>query len=389
MKRCYCAITVLPVLLFGCARPPQHDDILRIRPEVASQWRSTLRDTLYGGYFVRGTALELWIRPNERGGHDTIVLFRPATAGAEQEIWHIPVSQLLNVARRFGLDTGQYGGWNVVETYAVTERIPTVRSIPVRARDCDCLPLGFALPGLGLQCPERELPWYFAELRGAAVAYTDAPTPNDRQGQLRYAGEAAAGIRLGPHREWGIGLAYSSGIPVYNSFRSEQFWRPVTLLHVRYQFGTERLQRPRPQLIVDPSCGPLILTQENKTASLGTFFGSCFRPYVFGQLGIGVDRLTLRMARFWLSAKQDCSECVRFLRDLEASGRLPEVDFSLPVSWGIGAGIEYAVTPWMDVAIDLCWRSLAVGEERALLGFQNVPSNRRVNLFLLRAGVTF
>jgi hypothetical protein len=43
----------------------------------------------------------------------------------------------------------------------------------------------------------------------------------------------------------------------------------------------------------------------------------------------------------------------------------------------------------MDVAIDLCWRSLAVGEERALLGFQNVPSNRRVNLFLLRAGVTF
>ncbi|MCS7176260.1 MAG: hypothetical protein NZ960_01325 [Candidatus Kapabacteria bacterium] len=383
---------VAAVLLLGCTRPPQYDDILRIRPEFVSQWRNALQDTLYGGFFVRGTAVELQIRPNPRGGHDTILLFRPAeTEGERPQFWQVPVVQLQNIALRFGLDTSRYGGWDIVETYAVTERIPRIRSIPVRARECDCLPLGVELPGLTIRCPERAFGWYFLELRGTAALYSDVPTRDSRIGRLRYLGEVAAGVRLGTYREWGIGLLYSSGIPVYNSFRSELLRRPLTLLHVRYQIGNHRVRREtQKRFIFDPMHGPQEISAQIEEAIGSTApVSGCIRPYLFAQLGASLDRLTLRMARFWLSQRQDCSKCVRFLRDLEASGRLPQVDFSLPITWGLGAGVEITLTPWIDLAADVAWRSIAIGEETNLLGFQNVPSSRRLNAWLFRVGVTF
>lgn len=387
MKRAY-ALPLVLVSLLGCARPPQSDDILRLRPEFAPQWRDALRDSLYG-YFLRGTALELWLRPTEQGTPDTVVVFRLEREG-EEEVLTIPVAHLQNVARRFRLDTSRYGGWDFVETYAVTQHIPTVHRIPVRFRPCDCLPLGLRLPSLRLQCPQRRLGWYLLELRGVATAYSDAPTRTSRQGQLRYTGELTAGVRLGSHRQWAAGLTYSLGTPVYNSFRNELLRRPLTLLYLRYQLGNERIQAQRTRLVIDPRAGPMSLPETALGTSTTTeAVAGCIRPFLYANLGMSLDRLTLRMARFWLSQKQGCSECVRFLRDLEASGRLPEVDFSLPISWGIGIGVEMTLTPWADLGIDLGWRSLAIGEETSLLGFQNVPSNRRLNMLMLRAGLTF
>ncbi len=383
------------LLLLSCARPPLSDDIVRIRPDMVPQWRNVLEDTLYGGYFLRGTALELHIRLNSRGGYDTVLFFRPISAKAEEEppVVPIPVSQLQNIARRFGLDTTQYGGWNIVETYAVTERIPAIRTIPVRTAACDCLPLGIDLPGIRLRCPERSSQWYFLELRGLSAAYTDAPNRSSLQGRLRYAAEVAAGLRLGAYRQWGIGIAYHSGLPVYNSFRSELLRRPAALLYVRYQFGNETVSRRRKQYvrIRIPHCPEEMTAYQEEWVDLSTGqpLLQCIRPFVYGQLGMNLDRLTLRMGRFWLSQKQECSDCVRFIRQLEASGRLPEVDFSLPLSWGIGIGAEVALTRWMDFGVDLGWRSFAVGEETALLGFQNVPSTRRLSMLVLRAGLTF
>jgi hypothetical protein len=372
-------------------RPPQYNDIVRIRPEAVPQWQNALQDTLYGGHFLRGTALELQIRPNERGSFDTVLLFRPAVSREERSpVWQIPIAQLQNIAQRFGLDTTAYGGWNVVETYGVTEHIPTVRSIPVRFLACDCLPLGIGLPGFALRCPERRLPWYFIELRGVAGGYTDLPTRTSRQGWIRYSGELAVGMRFGTHRQWGIGLVASPGMPLYNSFRTELLRRPLTLLHLRYQFGSERVIRRRERLFhIDPTCGPVRTEPVLEEEELSSPATGCIRPFLYGQLGLSVDRLTLRMARFWLAQKQQCSDCVRFLKDLEASGQLPEVDFSAPLSYGLGIGVEVAATSWMDLALDLGWRSLAIGEETALLGFQNVPSTRRLHMLLFRAGVTF
>lgn len=390
MKRLVCC---LPLALLGCVRAPQYNDIVRIRPEAVSQWRTALQDTLYGGHFLRGTALELQIRPTEQKGYDTLLLFRPVLPEEERPpVWQIPITQLQNVARRFGLDTTQYGGWNIVETYAVTEYIPSVRTIPVRLASCDCLPLGLpGLPGLTLRCPERKFSWYFLELRGIAGGYTDSPTRTSRQGWVRYSGELAAGVRLGQHHQWGIGILASPGILIYNSFRAELLRRPYTLLHVRYQFGNERVVRRRTRtLSIDPTRGPTLSTARTleEEEVLQSPVG-CIRPFFYGQLGLSVDRLTLRMARFWLAQKQQCSDCVRFLKDLEASGRLPEVDFWLPISYGLGVGVEITAAPWMDIALDIGWRSLAVGEETALLGFLDVPSSRRLHMLLLRAGVTF
>ncbi len=381
-------------LLIGCVRAPQYTDIVRLRPEFAAQWRTALEDTLYGGYFLRGTALELQIRPREGGRQDTILLFRPMTAPEERPpTWQIPIAQVQNIARRFGLDTTPYGGWDFVETYAVTEKIPMVRRIPVRLTRCDCLPLGAELPGLQWRCPDRKLQWYFVELRGVGLGYTDFPSRTARQGWVRYSGEIAAGLRFGAFRQWGIGILGSPGVPLYNSFRSELIRRPYGLLYLRYQFHTELSYRTvQRRLRIDPAYGPQMISAEEEEEVLQRTVRSpfgCMRPFFYGLLGFSLDRMTLRMARFWVSQKQQCSECVRFIKDLEASGRLPEVDFSLPLSYGLGVGVEAAVTSWMDIALDLGWRSLAIGEETALLGFQNVPSSRRLHMLVLRAGITF
>lgn len=383
------SIALAAALLFGigCARPPVYDDLVRIRREYAPQWWEALQDTLSGGAFLRGTAIELWLQADADGRLDTFLLFRLRQPVADR-LLRIPVAQLENPARRFGIQATEYGGWNRVESYAVTEHIPHLREIPVRTQECDCLPLSVGLPRISYRCPERVLPPYFVELRGVVLPYTDAPSRTSRQGFLRYHGEIAAGMRWGAARQWGVGIAYSTPVPLFNSLRGQLLQRPIALLHLRYQFRTP--EQPQRRLRIPGSEAARSAAEETpETTPFPELLASCFRPFVYANVGISVDRLTLRMARFWLSAKSDCSECVRFLRDLEAAGRLPEVDFSLPITWGVGIGIEYPLTRWMDLALDLGWRSIAIGEETALLGFTNVPSTRRLNVFRFRAGVTF
>ncbi len=383
------SIALAAALLFGigCARPPMYDDLVRIRREYTQRWWEALQDTLSGGTFLRGTAIELWLQSDADGRLDTFLLFRLRQPVADR-LLRIPVVQLENPARRFGIPATAYGGWNLVESYAVTEHIPHLREIPVRTQECDCLPLSVGLPRISYRCPERALPPYFVELRGVALPYTDAPSQTLRQSFLRYHGEIAAGMRLGAARQWGVGIAYSTPVPLFNSLRGQLVQRPMALLHVRHQFRTT--EQPRQRLRIPGSAEAQSTAEEaSETGPLPELVPSCLRPFVYANVGMSVDRLTLRMARFWLSAKSDCSECVRFLRDLEAAGRLPEVDFSLPITWGFGVGIEYPLTRWVDLALDLGWRSIAIGEETALLGFTNVPSTRRLNVFRFRAGVTF
>ncbi len=383
------SIALAVALLFGigCARPPMHDDLVRIRREYTPQWWEVLQDTLSGGAFLRGTAIELRLQSTTDGRLDTFLLFR-LRQPIPDRLLRIPVAQLENPARRFGIPATAYGGWDLVESYAVTEHIPHLRQIPVRTEECSCLPLSVGFPSISYRCPERVLGPYFVELRGVALPYTDAPSRTLRQSFLRYHGEIAAGVRLGAARQWGIGIAYSTPVPLFNSLRGQLLQRPMALLHVRYQFRTT--EQPRQRLRILGSTQVQSIAEEaSETGLFPELLPSCLRPFAYANVGMSIDRLTLRMARFWLSAKSDCSECVRFLRDLEATGRLPEVDFSLPLTWGFGIGIEYPLTRWVDLALDLGWRSIAIGEETALLGFTNVPSTRRLNVFRFRAGVTF
>jgi hypothetical protein len=169
---------------------------MRIRREYAPQWWEALQDTLSGGAFLRGTAIELWLQADADGRLDTFLLFRLRQPVADR-LLRIPVAQLENPVRRFGIQATEYGGWNRVESYAVTEHIPHLREIPVRTQECDCLPLSVGLPRISYRCPERVLPPYFVELRGVVLPYTDAPSRTSRQGFCATTGRslpACAGV---------------------------------------------------------------------------------------------------------------------------------------------------------------------------------------------------
>jgi hypothetical protein len=100
-----------------------------------------------------------------------------------------------------------------------------------------------------------------------------------------------------------------------------------------------------------------------------------------------VDDLSLKLANF--SLKSDCQDKLKVITDAQSRGQLLNIDWSTPLSYGLGFGFDFPVFPFMSLSVDLGYRSVAFGESADVMGFQNVPSNRRVNMFLFRFGVTF
>jgi hypothetical protein len=61
----------------------------------------------------------------------------------------------------------------------------------------------------------------------------------------------------------------------------------------------------------------------------------------------------------------------------------------MPVSFGLGVGIDIPIASFLDLEIDLSYRNIAVGDGYRLLGFTNVPDVRRLESFQLRIGVMY
>jgi len=352
------------------------NDAVRIRPDRdASYRRVPATGEPRDGRTLRGTAVEIQIAPraSDPGRIDTTLIFLDATLENRRENYErIPIGDVERIADLMQLPPDSaYGNLNVVESFNTTEQIPELRRLPVRDytpflggngnnQDCGCLPLDFSIPFPELECPQRSYQWYFAELRGVYSTFTDRPTRTAEQGRESYLGEIAAGVRFGGMDEWGLGIAYSSGINSYDSYTGGEVLRPMALLHLRYQWP-----------------GPIT-----------NMLGICMKPFAYAQGGATIDHATVNLMKFNLSSTERCGECGEMVRDLEASGQLGDVDLSMPVTFGLGIGVDIPIASFMDVSTDIGWRSIGLGENADLGGWR-VPSLRRINMFYLRAGVTF
>ena len=112
----------------------------------------------------------------------------------------------------------------------------------------------------------------------------------------------------------------------------------------------------------------------------------CMKPYVYNEIGFSFDPFT--MAALSMSLGLECDDCTVRIKDAQSNGEI-DMDWSLPITYGFGVGVDIPIMKNLDLEIDLGYRDVAVGDSFALLGFSNVPGTRRMGTFQLRLGVMY
>jgi hypothetical protein len=375
-KMKYLYLLLLPLLLLlisGCSTIKRYDDAVRIKEGDASKYLITpgtkeIRD----GRTLHGTVVNVLItmQPDtcpatlaKKMISDTSVVFLDKDSPNQPDFLQtIPLSDIELIRTLYKMPVNQYDNINVFENFNNPDYLRSLRDVPVETNDVDpCDPCNcrqFSLDfDFNIHCIKRNYSWLFVELRGGYSVYTDYSSMTALIGRDAWQGEVAAGVRFGGMKEWGLGIAVNSGIKAYNAFKGQDYLRPTVLLHARYQSPNDK------------------------------FLGLCMKPFVYVQFGMPVDALSITLFKFNFST--GCENCKKYIEGLSSLGLLPGIDFSLPLSYGIGFGFDLPVTPFLDLSFDAGLRSFAFGESAAVAGFENVPSMRRINMFIMRFGVTY
>ncbi len=361
------SITVL--LLVSCGSFKRSDDAVRIKSQSAVKYNELFdKDsnfvTIRNGNTLRGTVvkiIEVSSPVDCTPGFEIYetkkyVVFLDSLMLDTKSLELIPIEDVELIGPQLGnLPPNDYGNINWFENFNNPLDPMAIREVPVEkfrisCKDtslifCGCSP--FTVPAL--KCPDCKYSNYFVELRGATVAYRDRKltdidfTQQIFEGRSAYSFDVAAGYRA---EKWALGVVFSTGVPIYNSFFGEDLQRPFGLLHGRWHFDEFM----------------------------------CVKPFLFGELGLAVDDITLDLFRVAI-----CPECNEKIRIEDRR----KFDISIPVSWGFGTGLDIPLPLcWFDLSFDFGYRSIAIGEYVATSGFSNVPAKRRVNMFFFRLGIT-
>lgn len=309
------------------------------------------------------------IKPTTEYMISQYVLFVDSTAKDDNQIEKIPLNCVELIGYKLDPDDKDFGKINLFENYHNPFKPNGYHLVKIDSvfidtcSDCGCNKLDIALPELRFKCPKRNCSWYFLELRGMYSIYNDVKTTNTTIGRDNLSAEIAAGVRLGSSKKFGLGIAVSNGIMAYDSKKRIDLIRPSVMLHLRYDF----LSR----------CNTIGSTAQNKNI----FKSVCLSPFIYGQIGGMIDTATINLNKLNFS-----SACKN---KLKASGDLPGFDFSLPISYTIGIGVDIPLVSWLDLSADISYRSYAVGEMTQVYRYTNVPVKRTINMLVFRFGVTF
>jgi opacity protein-like surface antigen len=96
-------------------------------------------------------------------------------------------------------------------------------------------------------------------------------------------------------------------------------------------------------------------------------------------MGASLDRLSMNLFKF------NCTEGCEDKLNLDPNANF---DFSMPINYGIGIGIEYPLSQKLDLSIDIGYRYLSYGNSTIINGFIS-PINENTNAFVFRIGITY
>ncbi len=395
-----------------------YEDAVRIRPEAAHRYMQLASNSANrDGRTLRGVVSHVMIMMDTAGKPiDTVWAYRDKYDSTLSETRiAIPLRDIELLPSIFpDIKTGDNGGINLVESYHVTKNIPTIRELPIERSDapkktCDCEPFSISMAmGIKLRCYDRDYTRFTLSALGRASMYTDGNSVV-QAGKVSYGGDIIAGYRFGEDMRWMLGLTVSSGIPTVDAGDITptlttlndlaETVRPLALITGRYYFmplkQSEALKdKDRGYLYIDASIGQQQPSPEEeelrrlrKNDSWFRAVFGCIKPYMYGELGMALDGMTTGAASLSLGGVQ-CSDCVVKLQDAKANGSL-DVDWTLPISFGLGLGIDVPIAPFLDLEIDIGYRNIAVADGYDLLGFTNVPGVRRMDSFQIRFGVMY
>jgi hypothetical protein len=371
------ALLAVAFLFASCSSPLQrYDDAIRIKPDSVKNYRwNKFNEKFRNGSLLRGTVIAAKLIKTEQpcpNPIDTVyqgfVVFVDSLS-KETQYEYIPFEAINFVAdtMKISQDTAL-----LFENFNNPEGMRQLRLVKIDTifndcNPCNCRPLNlpeFNLPKIKLSCIDRKFYRTFLELKAGYSIFTDKLFSGAEKGREGWSIEASSGVRFGDEANyssdnwnpnWMFGATFSTGVNTLNTFNDEDITRPAVLTYLRWQSSDSR------------------------------FLGLCLRPFIYGQFGITIDKLTLDLFRInW------CDQCTNgnIASQLPSIELQPNVDWSLPISWGIGLGFDVPVLPILDISFDFGYRSLAFGELTTALDYV-VPTGRRVDMFLFRFGFSF
>lgn len=357
---------LLAFLLASCSHFQRMDDAVRIKPSKSLKYNNMYDAdsnfiALRNGNTLRGTVVKVLKKtyPDSCGSDSPtysskyFVVFLDSLSPSPEMTEQIPIEDIELMGPKVLQTQNDYGNINYFENYNEPMDIQALREVAVDSVfidscsiSCGCDPIGApGLPEVKLSCPDCGYSWWYIDLKGGYAIYDDKDANGLPVGKDGYFGDITLGWRT-PNKHWIFGVLMSSGVQLSNSFKDEDFYRPYATLFGRYTF--------------------------EKT--------NCIYPFVYGIFGLTIDKLSVDLFKV-----STCEECKS-----ELSVTPPDADISIPLTYGLGVGIDVPLPLCVfDLSFDLGWRSVAFGESLIASGFSNVPSNRRVNMFIFRMGVSF
>ncbi len=405
--------------LAACSHKIYRDDAIRIKPNAAGKYNiHPLTGNLRNGNALRGEVKKIQfvaepdscpINENTQYAIKGYIHFIDSSVSKKKYVEKIPLEDADLVGLKITMEKNELNNINYFETYNSPFLPMELREVPVDTiysnpcdEPCNCEPVNVPCL-LCLDCPERVLSRWFLELKPGYSIYNDFNSLGKIAGKDDWLADVAAGLRFGKTKRWGLGIIVSSGVESFNQFDSSFAKRPSANIYARYELIREKKRivttlqqdttiveqmfitdtiRTKSVVCCDEDSS-FVITRINpnyiiKSKNLENVeeyeVRPCISPFVYGLLGVSVDKLSIDLMK--LNLNKDCKL------------QVPDVDVSLPINFGFGVGVEIPLTKYMDFSTDLGFRSISFANRTVSNGLLT-PYRVRTNSLVFRIGVTF